>query len=393
MRTALTCLASLLAAGVGPAQTPPYAATVVADNVVLRSGPGLNMEETGPLARGEEVAVVQEHGEQWLAVEPPRGQVSWVRTIKLQEVGAGGARTVPRNMVVAADPTAEVAMGRPGLGSPLGVRRDLIPDGTVVLVIGPDYVEATGSGSTRWTPIQPVKGECRFIPRSAVQVARGQPAPTYSVQSPAPRVSTPGEAETTQASGVARIPALAVPAGAASGRGKPADWPSHPLWLQAEEASGRQEYQRAERLYLQLASDMNQPGGDVELANLCYSRVHAVLEKQRAAGRPAKVSSSPAGADRDATDRSAARTGEPRWTSPGTIRETGFGRDAGAKYSFRSAATGKVVAYLDAGPGVDLGQWREAEVKLYATVRPSQDAGDVPLLNVTRVERAGSRRD
>ena len=46
-----------------------------------------------------------------------------------------------------------------------------------------------------------------------------------------------------------------------------------------------------------------------------------------------------------------------------------------------------------AGPGVDLGQWREAEVRLYATVRTSQDSGDVPLLNVTRVERASGRRD
>ena len=390
MRTALTCLAWICAAGVGSAQTPPYAATVVADNVTLRSGPGLNMDETGPLARGEEVVVVQEHGEQWLAVEPPRGQVSWVRTIKLQEVGAGGARMVPRNMVVTADPTAEVAMGRPGLGSPLGVRRDLIPDGTVVLVIGPVFVEATGSGTTQWTPIQPVKGECRYVPRSAVQVSRGQPAATYSVQSPAPRVPAPGEPETTPASAVARIPALAVPAG----RGKPADWPSHPLWLQAEEASGRQEYQRAERLYLQLASDMNQPGGDVELANLCYSRVHAVLEKQRASGRPVKASASPQRADRDDSERApAARAGEPRWTSPGAIRETGFARDTGARYSFRSATTGKVVAYLEAGPGVDLGQWREAEVRLYATVRPAQDSGEVPLLSVTRVERAGGRRD
>ena len=386
MRTALTCLAWLSAAGVGLAQTPPYAATVVADNVVLRSGPGLNMDETGPLARGEEVAVVQEHGEQWLAVEPPRGQVSWVRTIKLEEVGPG-ARTVPRNMVVRADPSAEVAMGRPGLGSPLGVRRDLIPDGTVVLVIGPDYVEPTraGSGSTRWTPIQPVKGECRFLPRSAVQVSKGQPAATFSVQTLAAKVPPPGEPEATQASGAAHAPALAVPAG----RARAADWPNHALWLQAEEASGRQEYQRAERLYLQLASDMNQPGGDVELANLCYSRVHAVLEKQRTAGRPAKAPR----ADPEAADRPAARAGEPRWTSPGTVRETGFARDAGARYSFRSAATGKVVAYLEAGPGVDLGQWREAEVRLYATARPSQEAGDVPLLSVTRVERASGRRD
>ena len=66
---------------------------------------------------------------------------------------------------------------------------------------------------------------------------------------------------------------------------------------------------------------------------------------------------------------------------------------AGAKYSFRSAATGKVIAYLEAGPGVDLGQWREAEVELYATVRATQDSGGPPTWTVTRVKRAGSRRE
>ena len=393
MRTALTWLAWLSAAGVGPAQMTPYLATVTADNVNLKSGAGTNMEETGPLARGEVVVVVREHGDQWLAVEPPRGQVSWVRKIALQELGTGGPLTLPRNAVVHGDPDAEVAMGRPGLPSPLSVRKDRVPDGTVVQVIGDPYYETAGTARTGWVPIVPVKGECRYLPRSAVQISRGPAtAASYTVNSPSPKTPAPAEPEATPAPGVTR-PVVAA-GEAATGRGKPAGWPSEPLWLQAEEASRVQEYERAERLYLQLASDQNRPGGDVDLANLCYERVHAVLEKQRASGRPAKVPATPVGrGDSEIASRPAAKSREPQWTSAGTIRETGFGPGGGAKYSFRSATSGKVVAYLEAGPGVDLGQWREAEVELYATVRAAQDSGGAPTLTVTRVKRAGSRRD
>ncbi len=392
MRTALTCLAWLCAAGVGVAQTTPYFATVTADNVNLRSGTSFDMEETGPLARGEVVVVVREHGEQWLAVEPPRGQLSWVRKIALEELGGGGPLTLPRNAVIRGDPDVEVAMGRPGRASPLGVRKDRVPDGTVVQVIGNTYSESVGNAQIGWVPIVPVKGECRYLPRSAVQISRGRAtAASYTVNTPL-KAPAPAEPEATPAPGLTRP---ATPAGeAATGRGKPAGWPSEPLWLQAEEASRLQEYERAERLYLQLASDQNRPGGDVELANLCYERVHAVLEKQRAVGRPAKGMATPVGrGDSEGAGRPAAKSREPQWTSAGTVRETGFGSGAGAKYSFRSASTGKVIAYLEAGPGVDLGQWREAEVELYATVRAAQDSGGPPTLTVTRVKRAGSRRD
>ena len=399
MRIVFTCLAWLAATGVGLAQATPYLATVTADNVSLRSGPGGGMEETGSLARGELVIVLHEVGDQWLAVEPPRGQVSWIRTIALQEIDGGSPKMLPRNAVVQADPDVEVAMGRPGLASPLNVRKERVPNGTLVQIIGMNSFEPNGSGRTGWTPIQPVKGECRYLPRAAVQFAKGQAAATYTVQSPVPSAVAPAAAESTPAAGAVRVPTLAVPVGKSgtAGRGKPADWPQHTLWLQAEQASDRQEYQRAERLYLQLASDMNQPGGDVDLANLCYERVHAVYEKQRAAGRPAARETGGAATgsvrgDRDGTDRSATpKSDATGWTGAGVIRPTGFQRDGEPRYSFRATSKGgtsRVVAYLEAGPGVDLSQWREGETKLFGTQRYTPEYGDVPVLTVARVQRA-----
>lgn len=399
MRILLTCLASFAATGVGPAQTTPYLATVAADNVSLRTGPGGGMEETGSLARGELVIVLHEAGDQWLAVEPPRGQVSWIRTLALKEIDAGNPKMLPRNAVVQGDPDVEIAMGRPGLASPLGVRKERVPDGTIVQIIGTHSFEANGPGRTGWTPIQPVKGECRYLPRAAVQFVKGQATATYTVQSPVPSATPPATAESTPAAGAARVPALAVPVGGGgtAGRGKPADWPQHTLWLQAEQASDRQEYQRAERLYLQLASDMNQPGGDVDLANLCYERVHAVYEKQRAAGRPAGrenggTATGSVRGDRDGTDRSATpKSDATGWTGAGVIRATGFQWEGEPRYSFRATGKGgtsRVVAYLEAGPGVDLSQWREGETKLFGTRRYTSEYGDVPVLTVARVQRA-----
>ena len=391
MRTALTCLVWLGAISTGHAQTAPYLATVTADNVTLRSGAGTNMEETGSLARGELVVVLHEVGSQWVAVEPPRGQVSWVRTLALEELDGGGQNT-PRNAVIRAEPTIAVMMGRPGLAAPLQVSKDQLPDGTVVMVIGRAYLD-TSAGRTSWTPIQPAKGERRYLPRSAIQPAKGEATPAFTVISPpVPRLPAPGDpAEVTPTAGATRAPLAALPAEAPAARGKPDNWPTDPTYLKAEEANRKQEYDRADRLYQQVAANQNRPGGDVELANLCYSRMHDVTEKRLAAGRPSRpAATSVSRGDSESASRPAAKSREPQWTYPGMIRPTAMERGQ-PQFSFRSA--GKVVAYLEPGPGVDLGDWSEAEVELYATERTPQNAGDLRTLTVTRVRKAGGRRD
>src|SRR5207248_10945197 len=61
---------------------------------------------------------------------------------------------------------------------------------------------------------------------------------------------------------------------------------NHPLWAQAEAAERDGKYDEAERLYFELARVMNGPGGDHDVANLCYTRIHGLREKKRAGPAP-----------------------------------------------------------------------------------------------------------
>src|SRR5205823_11586297 len=78
---------------------------------------------------------------------------------------------------------------------------------------------------------------------------------------------------------VASVPGAAAPT-------KPAV--NHPLWAQADQAEKDGKIDDAEKLLFELARKMNEPGGDHDLANLCYTRIHALREKKRTglAGAP-----------------------------------------------------------------------------------------------------------
>jgi uncharacterized protein YraI len=81
--------AVLVLALTAPAAAQPTAhlAEVTADSVAVRSGPGDRMPETGTLFRGARVVVDHEEGDDWVAVQPPRGQVSWIKHLFLKPAG------------------------------------------------------------------------------------------------------------------------------------------------------------------------------------------------------------------------------------------------------------------------------------------------------------------
>ena len=66
---------------------------------------------------------------------------------------------------------------------------------------------------------------------------------------------------------------------------------NHPLWTQAEAAEREGRYADAEKAYFDLAALMNGAGGDHDIANLCYTRIHALREKKRNAGAATAVAS------------------------------------------------------------------------------------------------------
>src|SRR5205823_4375316 len=95
------------------------------------------------------------------------------------------------------------------------------------------------------------------------------PALAAGVTPPGPVASIPG-------------PGGVTPAGGGVTASKPAV--NHPLWTQAETAEREGRLADAEKAYFDLAALMNGNGGDHDVANLCYTRIHAIREKRRNGG-------------------------------------------------------------------------------------------------------------
>jgi hypothetical protein len=363
VRLAPAAVFVLVLAAPAAAQPAAHLAEVTAESVAVRSGPSDQMPETGTLFRGTRVVVDHEENGQWVAVQPPRGQVSWIKHLFLKPAGPQ-PDGMAYNAVVTSEGEVEVAAGRPGSDRPLDVRRTRIPDQTIVLVVG-KKVEHAGSV---WYPIEPPDGDFRYVPKSALRVLGAQPAQSFVVRDNPkaipPETKQPFEPVTASVPGT---PASAV---------RSADWPNHPLWLQAEQASRQGDYARAETLYLRLAAEMNQTGGDAELANLCYARVHAVREKQRGT-----VHAAPGGRDLPAPAG--------QWTGPGMLRRTGLPAMSGRSvYSLDGPQGGRPRCYAVAGSGVDLERFKGSEVRLFGEMTYPGDFRGVGLLTVTRVQAA-----
>ena len=125
---------------------------------------------------------------------------------------------------------------------------------------------------------------------------------------------------------------------------------------------------------------MNQPGGDPDLANLCYTRIHAVREKARSGPR----STAERIPDSSATP-AARRADDPaQWTGSGVLRVAGFRVEGQPTYAL-VGGQGRVVNYAIAGPGVELERFRGYEVQLYGTVSHPDDLRGTGIITASQV--------
>jgi len=349
---------------VGPAVAQQsYLVEVTAENVAIRGGPSEQMPETGMLFRGTHLTVHHEEPNGWLAVQAPPGQVSWVNHKYLDEP----KEVIPRNAVIQSEGDIEIACGRAGHGKPLEIRRSKIPDQTIVLVIG----KKAEFNNSWWYPISPPYDDFRYVPKVAVRTLSSQSAPGFVVRvptQPSPSPVVPAEVRT------AFEPSASIPTKPTPKAGKPADWPNHPLWQQAEAAERQSEYARAESLYLKLAAEMNQPGGDAELANLCYARLHAVREKHRPGTKP---SSTPARNDLPPTNSS-------QWVGPGTLRSAGIKFDGRSSFALVNAKN-EVKCYVLSSNEVDLERYRNTEVQILGTLSYPGDLRGVGVMTASKI--------
>lgn len=393
-RAVVAVLAVAVLPSLGHAQGGPYLAVVSDPEVRLRAGPSDQYPETGTLVRGTRVVVARDESNGWVAVDAPQGQVSWVPTQFIDGYDPG--RPTPQRVVVAADGDVTLAAGQVGVPQPLDVRKVKVPNGAILTVTGP---KVTFDGKS-WYPVAPPTGDFRYVPKSAVRfdaatntsfvvrdTAPLPPSPTGN--NPGLTVGARPEQGTIQPVSVAPVPAA-----------KPVV--SHPLWAQAEVAEQAGKYDDAEKLFFELARVMNAPGGDHDIANMCYSRIHTLREKKRGRSNPNPnpVVNTPTNPEwstpRD--DRTGLlppnatpitlpkntpavnpnpnpTTGtddKPRWTGPGVLTRSALALDGRRTYALESSP-GVVKVYVVAAQGVDLDKFVNRRVDVHGVSSTRRD--------------------
>lgn len=294
VRAPLLLLALTAAGGSAVAQTFPALARVKVNAASVRGTAGEFSPETGKLEMGNKITVLSAEGNDWLAVQPPQGSISWIPWTLVEpqaKPGSDGKISPPFNAVVTPDDGASIRPGAVGEFKPLGVQKTKLPKGTIVHVVGPRVkVKADGDElEANWYPIIAPKDDVRYVRRDAIEWVGAAPGAGFVVKAggstskPLPGV-TPEPGKTVPTTGDFT---LSVPGGGERPQfpttprvTKPADWPNnYPLWREAEKARGAGDTKLARELLTKLAQEVSREGStqDLELANLCYDRIYNSL--------------------------------------------------------------------------------------------------------------------
>jgi hypothetical protein len=232
----------------------------------------------------------------------------------------------------------------------------------------------------------------RYLPKTAVQYDRPANATAFNVRINETATPLPVLPASGNGSPVASVPG---PARVQPDAGTPVV--NHDLWIRAEAAERAGRTAEAERLYFELAGLMNREGGDNTVANLCYTRIHTLREKNRAATAP------PGGTTSSAKDDRGVRPGAPQavppserpsipaatearaqWSGGGTLRRSAITPNGKITYVLETSP-GVPKWYVNAGSGVDLERWIGKRVEVYGT--PAKVEGlSKPLATAVAVE-------
>ena len=259
------------------------------------------------------------------------------------------------------------------------MQRTKVPAATILTVIGPGVNFAEGT----WYPVVPPAGDYRYLPKTAVRFDK--PANTNV----AVRDTTPPPVSPAGGTG----PAASIPGtrGSPGGNGTGSNTVNNPIWAQAEAAERDGRLEDAERLYFSLARQMNEPGGDHDIANLCYTRIHTIREKKRSLpGGRSTSNTRPVSADpaRPTADRSlppaAPRDGETRRTGPGKLVRSSIAIDGNRTYRIEDN-NGAAALYVVPGPGIDLERYVGKRVDVSGVVHTRQGLSK-PYMVATGIE-------
>ncbi|MEX0702757.1 MAG: SH3 domain-containing protein [Planctomycetales bacterium] len=153
MRLFLWTAACCLIVSTANAAEFPYRAAIEGNEVYVRSGPGKSYYPTSRLSTGDEVVVHRHDPGGWYMIAPPPGSFSWIRAEYVRQTGPTSGEVTANNVVVR-------------VGSEFGDTRDVeqrhLNIGDSVEIVGEETVPGDGA-SIRMHKIKPPQGEWRWI--------------------------------------------------------------------------------------------------------------------------------------------------------------------------------------------------------------------------------------
>ncbi len=404
-------------------QSGPYLATVIDSGAKLRANTSEVYPDTATLRQGDRLLVDHEESNGWLAVQDAPGKLYSLSWVIMQFVDFDTTKPLPQNVTVQDDTT--LAPGQIGVAQPLTyIRQTKIPAGTILTVIGQKVLYEGKS----WYPVIPPSGDFRYIPKQLVRMDKIANVSGYTVREssatqfpnalppasitpvssnipPQPLATTPNiiggppslpTVGTPVSNGSSTVPAITASSPTPA---KPVV--QHPLWAQAEAAEKDGRLAAAEDLYFQLARLMNEPGGDHDIANMCYTRIHSLREKtQKQTSTSGTPTSTPRTTIVNPTQSiNANLTPTVGLASPpvggnlkpGVIASGKLTRSVldidGRKTFALEDSMGQRLAYVVAGQGVDLERYLNKRIDVYGTSTTRKDVSK-PVVVASSVELA-----
>ena len=156
----LMLIAAMALVAVAEERKPPYEAVTVSDSdvesngVYVRSGPGPKYYPTSMLKAGDRVTVHRHDPGGWFMIAPPRGSFSWIPGQYVERIDATRGRVTANNVVV------RVGSFESDIRD-LYQRR--LAKGDEVQILGEKMLAGEKGGQELWFKIDPPRGEWRWI--------------------------------------------------------------------------------------------------------------------------------------------------------------------------------------------------------------------------------------
>jgi hypothetical protein len=329
-------------------------------------------------------------------------------------------KPTPQNVVTEGEAGDLITLvpGKMGSDVPLTYyQKTKVPVGTILTVVGPKVVNQGKS----WYPIAPAAGDFRYVAKQLVKAEKPvntsftiRESSTNIPPASIPTASSSFPPQPSSTTSIIGAPVAVGPAGGTPSTTSTAGTPSsvvttpppapapvvnNPIWAQAEAAEQAGRLDEAEKLYFQLARQMNEPGGDHDIANLCYTRIHGIREKKKTAGTVSGTVTTaprpPVSPPQQSRAISATTIDTPKPNDPsqkpnyigtGKLSRSALDYNGFMTYSLETSP-GEVLCYVQAAQGVDLVKYKNKRVVIYGSSDGKRDLSK-PLAVATDVELA-----